>query len=665
MFFSMPKWTMTALSFVAVLATATVILHHPKPVRAQSGHLQIASISLGPVQPLTVPNAASQSQSSYLAGFPDEHVTFFPPASGSGPYLVFGAGLLDPANLYGASVLQSADLLNFTFATGLGYQPQVMVPPVQISKCNPAYDSTTFDENYAAPGFVAQDPTLPAGNLVMLYEAENWCPGGVYTSVANLAAQFHAVGFARSSDNGKTWPAPAASLSGGPNRYPAIQDSLPNSTTATQKSDYSEAGFVDKSLDGNYYLYATYLGPHGSNFARAQLGQNPVTFQRWYNGSFSSPGIGGTDSPQPWTGACPSLTFAVQHTISYVDNLGLYLLTFVCQSNASATPSAWYYTTATSLDLQDWSPPQMMQNGQFPENGACAQNGWYSSFMSPGAAPSHVGLTGTAFYKGCVPSQFSSRTFTITTQPQPAPVLTSGSLANGATYLSGGLVPGSWAQVKGTGLANVTRIWTGYDFLNLGSNLPTSLSGVQVMVNNTPAAVYYVSPTQIDFQVPTGVTGTASMQVINNGTASNTLTAASAASAPGLFPNTVNGVNYPAAVYASGAFVGPGNVAGYVSASVGYHISLYATGLVSAPGGVLPTAQSISGVTVTVGTVTIPADFAGQTPYVGEFQINFTMPQQFASMPAGNYPISISLNGVSSPTMIGNPPGPIVLPVTP
>lgn len=625
--------------------------------------MQIASISLGPVEPLTVPNAASQSQSSYLAVFPDEHMTFFPPASGSGPYLVFGSGWLDPTNLWGATVLQSTDLQNFTFATGLGYQPLVMVPPVQFTQCNPVYDSTSFDENYAAPGFVAQDPTLPAGNLVMLYEAENYCHGGVSNGTA--ATQLHAVGFARSSDNGMTWPAPVNSLTGGPNRYPVIQDSLPNSTTTTQASDYSEAGFVEKSLDGNYYLYATYLSPRGANFARAKLGQDPVTFQRWYNGSFSSPGIGGTDSPQPWTGACPSPTFPVQHTISYVDGIGLYLLTFVCQSSASATPSAWYYTTATSLDLQDWGPPQMMQNAQFPENGACAQNGWYSSFMSPGAAPSHVGLTGTAFYKSCSP-QFSSRTFTITTQPQPAPVLTAGSLANGATYVSGGLVPGSWAQVKGTGLANATRIWTSFDFLNLGSNLPTSLSGVQVMVNNIPAAVYYISPTQIDFQVPAGITGTASVQVINNGSMSNTLTAASAESAPGLFPNTVNGVNYPAAVYLSGVFVGPSNVAGYLPASVGYHVSLYATGLVSAPGGILPTAQSISGVTVTVGSVTIPADFAGQTPYVGEFQINFTIPQQFASMPAGNYPISISLNGVSSPTTINtSPPGQIVLPVVP
>jgi YVTN family beta-propeller protein len=62
----------------------------------------------------------------------------------------------------------------------------------------------------------------------------------------------------------------------------------------------------------------------------------------------------------------------------------------------------------------------------------------------------------------------------------PAPNITTGSLANGATYLSGGLVPGSWAQVKGTSLSSVARIWNTSDFIGLGSNLQTNLGGVQV-----------------------------------------------------------------------------------------------------------------------------------------------------------------------------------------
>jgi len=637
--------------------------------------MQIVSFSVGPDQTLTYPN--SSASSPYLLNLPDEHVTVIPPISSSSPYLIFGASAIS-TGWGGTDVLQSMDLQTFTFATGLGYTPQVMTSPVSISQCNPAYD-TEFDEGYAAAGSVIQDPTLPPGNLMMIYEAENHCPGGVYQS-----NYYASTGFARSSDNGKTWPAPENGPVGGANRYAVLQASTPLSAAAgAAVGDAIPSGYVDKSLDGNYYLYTVYdyFGPTNQDgkvrIARAQLGQTNLSFLKWYNGSFSQPGLGGLDTAPG--SACPGNEYQDAAQISYNDDLGLYLMTLICKGSQT---NAWYYSTATSLDLEDWTPLQIIANSEFPTStcGGSAGfmfDGWYPSFMSPNAAAGHTKLTGQVFYmQGCLigqnsaatPRLFASRTFTITTQAQPAPVLTPGSLANGATYVSGGLVPGSWAQVKGSGMSNVTRIWAGFDFLNLGNGLPTSLSNVQVMVNNIPAPVYYISPTQIDFQVPTGVTGTASVQVINNGAVSNTLTAAAATSSPGLFPNILNGVNYPSAVFAlSGGYPGDPSVSSlYRSAVPGNNIELYATGLTSGPGGIIPSTQAISGVTVTIGNVTVAAEYAGQTPYVGEFQINFIVPQQFATMPAGNYPISIALNGVSSPATINSsPPGPLVFPVKP
>jgi hypothetical protein len=143
------------------------------------------------------------------------------------------------------------------------------------------------------------------------------------------------VGFARSSDNGKTWPVPVNSLTGGPLRYLVVQaDTVPVSTPGGTLSNYVQemSGFVDKSLDGNYYLYSTYqhvtVGQRGTNafsgprFARAQLGQDPLVFQKWYNGSFSQAGIGGQDSPGAWLSqTCGA--FAQLHSISYVDDIGL------------------------------------------------------------------------------------------------------------------------------------------------------------------------------------------------------------------------------------------------------------------------------------------------------------------------------------------------------
>jgi uncharacterized protein (TIGR03437 family) len=204
--------------------------------------------------------------------------------------------------------------------------------------------------------------------------------------------------------------------------------------------------------------------------------------------------------------------------------------------------------------------------------------------------------------------------------------------------------------VKGTGLSNVTRVWTSSDFAGLGNGLPTSLSGVRVTVNGNAAAVYYISEGQISFQVPSGVSGTASVHIVNNGGTSNTVTAVAASSAPGIFAYAGNAVYYPSAVFASdGRYVGSSTLgAAFRAATPGETVELYATGLEIGPAGVIPTAQNVAGVSVTIGGTTVPASYAGQTPYVGEFQINFVVP----NLPAGAYPISIQAGGVSSPTSI-------------
>jgi uncharacterized protein (TIGR03437 family) len=117
----------------------------------------------------------------------------------------------------------------------------------------------------------------------------------------------------------------------------------------------------------------------------------------------------------------------------------------------------------------------------------------------------------------------------------------------------------------------------------------------------------------------------------------------------GIIPIIVNGTNYAAAVFLDGKIAGdPAIGPGFRNAKPGEPVALFATGLVPTPAGVLPSLVTVSGVTATIGDITVPADFAGLVA-VGEFQINFTVPQQFASRAAGNYPVSIQVNGVSSP----------------
>ena len=152
-----------AYKLSCLISAFSLLAPIPTAFAQQTPGLRIKSFSVGPDQTVSYPNS--------LTGLPDEHTTFMPPASSTGPYLLFAASDISGGQ-YGAVVLQSTDLKNFNFATALGYNSQVMTGPVPVGRCDPT-DTTEFDGNYAAPGSVVQDPTLPAGNFIMNYEAEN------------------------------------------------------------------------------------------------------------------------------------------------------------------------------------------------------------------------------------------------------------------------------------------------------------------------------------------------------------------------------------------------------------------------------------------------------------------------------------------------------------
>jgi hypothetical protein len=133
---------------------------------------------------------------------------------------------------------------------------------------------------------------------------------------------------------------------------------------------------------------------------------------------------------------------------------------------------------------------------------------------------------------------FEDVTISFSTNPPPPFLRTSMSPGNGATYNQGGLVPGSWALVQGFNLSRTTRIWQASDFNGLGNNLPTNLDGTQVKVNGIPAAIYYIQPDQVNFQVPAGIFGTASVQVVAGGGASNIAAGSAVSSSPGISPSS-------------------------------------------------------------------------------------------------------------------------------
>lgn len=90
---------------------------------------------------------------------------------------------------------------------------------------------------------------------------------------------------------------------------------------------------------------------------------------------------------------------------------------------------------------------------------------------------------------------------------------------HGASYQPA-IAAGSWISIFGDNLGPGARTWNPADIVN--GRLPSSLDGVSVTVNNQPAAVYYISPGQVNVEVPSNVSGAAQVTVTNAGGSAST-----------------------------------------------------------------------------------------------------------------------------------------------
>jgi len=153
-------------------------------------------------------------------------------------------------------------------------------------------------------------------------------------------------------------------------------------------------------------------------------------------------------------------------------------------------------------------------------------------------------------------------------------------VVNAANYapITNPIAPGEIITLFGSGLAGGTTNATSLP-------LPTTLGGVQVMINGQAAPLFYVTPGQIAAQVPQEITPLnnveyATVQVLNNGAKSNAVTVYTNYTAPGVFSAGGNGIGPAAAQLGNYSLVTSSN-----PAPVGSTVVLYATGL----GTVVPT----------------------------------------------------------------------------
>ena len=213
--------------------------------------------------------------------------------------------------------------------------------------------------------------------------------------------------------------------------------------------------------------------------------------------------------------------------------------------------------------------------------------------------------------------------------------------------------PGSWVSIYGTGLASAVAVWTG--------NYPTTLGGTSVTVDGKAAFLWFVSPTQINFQAPNDTqTGTVNVVVKTaNGSVTSQVTLAPYAPSLTLLP----GGNYVAGViltpdgtgaYGGGSYdlVGPTGAFAFKTrpVKVGETVVLYGVGFgptnpaVSAGKIFNSTAPTTNPVTVTIGGVSAQVQFAGAVSS-GVYQLNVVVPV----VGSGAQAIVASAGGSQSP----------------
>jgi len=218
---------------------------------------------------------------------------------------------------------------------------------------------------------------------------------------------------------------------------------------------------------------------------------------------------------------------------------------------------------------------------------------------------------------------------------------------------------GQWVGIYGSGLANTSRAWGDSDVTggtSPGSPLPTSLDGVSVTIGGQPAAVYFVSATQLNVLAPSNLTlGPTQVVVTNNGTAGGAFSTTVVSSSPSFFYYGANGKVYPAAVHLNNRHV----VSESEPAHPGETLAFYLNGLAPATGGIIVTATEFpQQVTITAGSTALTTS-APFLVFAGEFQVNATLP---SSLAAGDYSLSLSVAGGGSTADAGVT---VMLPVGP
>ena len=251
----------------------------------------------------------------------------------------------------------------------------------------------------------------------------------------------------------------------------------------------------------------------------------------------------------------------------------------------------------------------------------------YGALPGPGVSEARVigtGDSGETF--------FISVAVTLSQPPTP-PILPPDSVVNGASFRPATesksfIAPGAIVSIFGTELASDTQVASEVP-------LPTMLGDTSVTFNGIPAALFFVSGTQINAQVPFELVsgaGVASVQVTRGGETSVIQPVSVAAVSPGIFTQNQQGTGAGAILHA--ADFQP--VTESNPAQTGEFLLIFCTGLgpvlPEVPSGNVapgtePLARTVSPPLVNIGGIPAEVVYSGLAPgFVWLYQVNVEVP---------------------------------------
>jgi uncharacterized protein (TIGR03437 family) len=316
-------------------------------------------------------------------------------------------------------------------------------------------------------------------------------------------------------------------------------------------------------------------------------------------------------------------------------------------NNNFAQPAGWPTPLAVNL-MDDCGAPvngasmtTTFSNGDPPMalSPLDSSSGVYLGTWTPRNPAPQVTVTATARF-----SPFAAATSRVTGQVRTntAPILTPNAILDAFNPVVGAaLAPGMVVEIYGSYLATQTIVAS-------TASLPTALAGTSVLIGGIPAPLYFVSPGQIDAQIPFELAAGSQYQILVevNGALSTPEPIQIIAAAPGI-------ANVGGQIVAQHAFDGS-----YVTptspAQPGEYVVFYLSGLGATdnpvPSGTptpnSPSSSPLMAPTLTFAGASTPIAFAGLVPSeIGLFRINFQIPANAAS---GNATLSVTSGTATS-----------------